>query len=213
MPAGTDITETVKTTRILADWYADKAENPEVSSTVAHVGAGGPRFFLSLSPVNPDTNTAFLVVNTNSAKDTKMLVDRTNRKITEDMPEVLGRAKQMWLGSIEIGMMEYRISGPDDTTLFNLSAQIESELKKIPYMLTVMNDWQNPVIRLLMNIDQYGARRVGVTTETLSNALNTYFDGMPITDYREGDKIISMILRGEDGIDNIDRLRTLPILT
>lgn len=213
MPAGTDVEETVKATKILTDWYADPKENPEVESTIAYVGAGGPRFFLSLSPVNPDTNTAFLVVNTKSARDTKMLVDRTNRKILEDIPEVTGRAKQMWLGPTEIGMMEYRVSGPDDTTLYNLSAQIESELKKTPWMVTVTNDWQNPVIRLLMKIDQYGARRVGVTTQSISSALNSYFNGVTITDYREGDKIIPVILRGEDGVDNIDRLRTLPILS
>ena len=213
LPAGTDVEETVKATKILTDWYADPKENPEVESSIAYVGAGGPRFFLSLSPVNPDTNTAFLVVNTKSAKDTRMLVDRTNRKILEDIPEVTGRAKQMWLGPTEIGMMEYRISGSDDTTLYNLSAQIEAELRKIPWMVTVTNDWQNPVMRLLMRIDQYGARRVGVTTQSISNALNTYFDGVTITDYREGDKIIPVILRGENGIDNIDKLRTLPLLS
>lgn len=211
--AGTDIQETLKATRILTQWYEDKTQNPEVESNVAYIGFGGPRFFLSLSPVNPDTNTSFLIVNTYSHKDTKKLVDRTNKKIMDDIPEVTGRAKQMWLGPTEIGMMEYRISGPDEQKLYDLSYILEAEINRIPHMLTVTNNWQNPVIRLLMQIDQYGARRAGVTTQSISNALNSYFDGVTITDYREGDKIIPIMLRGEDGIDNIDRLRTLPILT
>jgi multidrug efflux pump subunit AcrB len=213
MPAGTDITETIKVTRLLTEWYADQTANPEVTSTIAYIGAGGPRFFLSLSPVNPDTNTAFLVVNTKSSRDTKMLVDRTNQKITEAIPEVTGRAKQMWLGPTEIGIMEYRISGSDSSTLFDLSEKFESQLRKFPHMVTVTNDWQNPVIRLLLMIDQSGARRVGVTTKSLSNALRTYFDGIPITAYREGDKRIPILLRSEENVHNIDHLRTLPILS
>ncbi|MBX9805126.1 MAG: efflux RND transporter permease subunit [Alphaproteobacteria bacterium] len=213
LAAGSDITETVKATRILTEWLEDKKLNPEVTSTVAYVGSGGPRFFLSLSPVNPDTNTAFVVVNTRSEKDTKPLVDRTNRKIAEAIPEVTGRAKQMWLGPTEIGMMEYRISGPDAGTLFKLADDFERELRNIPGMLTVTDDWQNPVIRILMKVDQAGARRVGVTTEMLSNALRAYFDGTQITDYREGDKIIPVIVRGEEDVNTLDRLMTLPVLS
>lgn len=213
LPAGTDITETVKSTKHLLDWYGDIEANPEVTSTVAYVGAGGPRFFLSLSPVNPDTNTAFIVVNTKLAQDTKKLVDRTNLKIAKELPEVSGRAKQMWLGPTEIGMLEYRISGSDWVTLFKLADRLESQLRTFNNMVTVSNDWQNPVIRLLMNVDQLGARRVGITSEALANALRTYFDGIQITNYREGDKSIPVILRGENDVNNIDRLRTLPILS
>lgn len=213
MPAGTDVTETVKSTQVLMNWLNDKNENPEVTNFISYVGAGGPRFFLSLSPVNPDSNTAFLIVNTQTADQSETVVNRVNQFLAKAVPEVDGRAKRMWLGPTEIGMMEYRIKGPDIETLYKLTDQMQAKLKSIPAMVTVSNDWQNQVIRLMLTVDQAGARRVGVSTESLANTLNAYFDGVPITDYREGDKIIPLILRGERAVNNIDLLRTLPVLS
>ena len=40
--------------RRLGTWLADGTINPEVESTIAYVGFGGPRFFLVLSPVQPN---------------------------------------------------------------------------------------------------------------------------------------------------------------
>ena len=54
LPAGTRIEETDRTVRKLSTWLQDKEQNPEVTGTIAYVGNGGPRFFLSLAPVDPD---------------------------------------------------------------------------------------------------------------------------------------------------------------
>ena len=52
--AGTDIRGVYPRVRRLTQWLADEEINPEITSHVAYVGSGGPRFFLSLSPVDPD---------------------------------------------------------------------------------------------------------------------------------------------------------------
>jgi multidrug efflux pump subunit AcrB len=54
LPAGTRIEETDRTVRELSAWLLDKEQNPRITGTIAYVGNGGPRFFLSLSPVDPD---------------------------------------------------------------------------------------------------------------------------------------------------------------
>jgi multidrug efflux pump subunit AcrB len=64
LPAGTRIEETDRTVRRLSAWLQDKQENPEITSTIAYVANGGPRFFLSLAPVDPDPFVGFLIVNT-----------------------------------------------------------------------------------------------------------------------------------------------------
>ena len=53
LPAGTRIEETDRTVRKLSAWLQDKEQNPEITGTIAYVGNGGPRFFLSLAPVDP----------------------------------------------------------------------------------------------------------------------------------------------------------------
>ena len=57
--AGTDQRETERELRKLSSWLSDKETNPEITSNVAYVGYGGPRFFLALSPVDPDPQRAF----------------------------------------------------------------------------------------------------------------------------------------------------------
>ncbi|MCP4248398.1 MAG: efflux RND transporter permease subunit, partial [bacterium] len=65
-PAGTRIDRTAAAVEEIAAWLGDKSINPEITSTVAYVGSGGPRFYLSLSPDDPDPHTGFIIINTES---------------------------------------------------------------------------------------------------------------------------------------------------
>ena len=84
-----------------------------VSHSIAYVGNGGPRFFLSLSPVDPDPFVAFLIVNTESGEQVPELVKRTGQYLLNSFSNVRGRVKAMWLGGSETGLFELRLSGPD----------------------------------------------------------------------------------------------------
>ena len=98
LPAGTRIEETDRTVRKLSAWLQDKQQNPEITGTIAYVGNGGPRFFLSLSPVDPDPFVGFLIVNTETNKEVPELVARTSQYLLNHFPNVRGRVKSMWLG-------------------------------------------------------------------------------------------------------------------
>ena len=58
-PAGTHIEETDRQVQNFCAWLQDKKANPEITGSIAYVGNGGPRFFLSLSPIDPDPHSAF----------------------------------------------------------------------------------------------------------------------------------------------------------
>ena len=88
LPAGTRIEETDRTVREVSAWLQDKNENPEVTGTIAYVGNGGPRFFLSLAPVDPDPFVAFLIVNTESSEQVPELVKRTRQYVLNNFPNV-----------------------------------------------------------------------------------------------------------------------------
>ena len=61
-------------------------------------------------------------------------------------------------------------------------------------------------------MDQARARRAGVTSEEVANSLNTFIDGAPVTDYREGDKVIPVVIRAvEEERDNIAQLRAINV--
>ena len=84
LPAGMHINETIQATRTLSDYLLDSVSNPEVTDVLAYVGAGGPRFFLALSPNDPQPNKSFLVVNTQTSEQINTVMRRVEDFIKKD---------------------------------------------------------------------------------------------------------------------------------
>jgi multidrug efflux pump subunit AcrB len=214
LPAGTRIEETDRTVRKLSSWLQDQQENPEITGTIAYVGNGGPRFFLSLAPLDPDPFVAFLIVNTQSGEQVPELVQRTRQHLVNNFPNVRGRVKSMWLGSSETGLMEIRLLGPDKQVLWEQSQQLMAALRKIPGTIDIKQDWNNRVISVKADVDQARARRAGVTSEGVAHTLAFFIDGLTATDYHQGNVQIPIVGRGvEVERDSPDSLRTLGIRT
>lgn len=212
-PAGTYVDETESVTRRLTTWLADTEANPDVESAAAYIGFGGPRFFLSLSPPNPGSNVAFLVVNTTTTEDVLPVSQRVDRFIADNLPEASGRSKRMSLGASEIGLVEYRIVGSEITELFQVGRIIKEEMQSIPGSVGITDDWGEPIIRMKVNVDQERARRAGVTSQSIAETLSSYFDGVSVSGYREGDKTIPIVVRGDAARNDWAELRVLPILS
>lgn len=201
MPAGASVRETQRVVEGVSRWLDREEDNPEVLSNVAYVGDGGPRFYLSLSPMDPEPHHGFIVVNTASARDVPGLVERTREHISETYPEARGRVKPMWMGPSEAGLVEIRISGPNADHIYERARAVEAAMRAVPGAINVENDWENPILKLRVEVDQARARRAQVTSEEIAMSLSAFLSGSQVTDYREGDAIIPVVIRG----DEIDR--------
>ena len=212
LPAGTSITKTDEVIQRMSRWLSDKTINPEILSSVSYVASGGPRFFLSLSPPDPDPHKAFTVVNTQSSEQVDAVIHRVQSHLLDQFPEVQGEVKKMWMGASEAGLFELRVLATDQQTLFDQSETITQALRAIPNMTSVKHDWENKIIKLDINIDQARARNVDISSEQIANALNSYFSGSAVTDYREGEHIIPIIVRGlEDERDTLADIAKLNV--
>jgi len=196
LPAGTRIEETDRTVRELSSWLEDNEQNPEVTGTIAYVGNGGPRFFLSLSPMDPDPFLAFLIVNTETSKQVPELVKRTSLYLLDNFPNVRGRVKAMWLGGTETGLFELRLSGPGIDVLQQQAEQLMAALREIPGTIQLKQDWNNRVITAMVDVDQSRARRVGVTSQDVADGLQFFIDGTTTTNFHEGNIQIPIVGRG-----------------
>ncbi|UCG73653.1 MAG: efflux RND transporter permease subunit [Chromatiales bacterium] len=195
LPAGYRIDSTDRVVQRVNDWLLDEDVNPEVTSTIAYVGTGGPRFFLVLDPVQPNPHVAFMVVNTESYEQTPAVVRRLRQYFIDEVPEAIGRVKEMWLGSAEPGFVEVRLFGPDKEVLYEKGSQLVNALRAMPGSLDVISDWENRVPKARIVVDQARARRAQVSSRDVSRALLSQMDGLPITDYREGDLAIPVLAR------------------
>jgi multidrug efflux pump subunit AcrB len=214
LPAGTRIEETDRTVRDLSAWLQDKEQNPEITGTIAYVGNGGPRFFLSLAPVDPDPFVAFLIVNTQTGEQVPGLVTRTSQYILDHFPNVRGRVKAMWLGGSETGLFQIRLSGPSIKVLQTQAEQLMATLRKIPGTIDIKQDWNNRVMTAKADVDQARARRAGVTSKDVADALDFFVDGATATDYHEGNVAIPIVGRGVKAErESPESLGTIGILT
>ncbi|MGF1551232.1 MAG: efflux RND transporter permease subunit [Paracoccaceae bacterium] len=198
--AGTDQRETEAALRRLTAWLADADANPEITSHVAYVGFGGPRFFLALSPVDPDPHRAFALINTRTTDDVAAVRDRVNAFIDARLPAARGDAKRMWFGSTEPGIVEIELIGPRAEALTAAAGEIVEALHAIPDTAGIKQDWENRVLVLGVEVDQTRARRAGVTSTDVARSLDATFAGVRLTDYREGDRVIPVVLRGEEAM-------------
>jgi multidrug efflux pump subunit AcrB len=214
LPAGTRIEETDRTVRRLSNWLQDKQENPEITGTIAYVGNGGPRFFLSLAPVDPDPFVAFLIVNTETGDQVPEMVQRTRLYLDNNYPNVRGRVKSMWLGGSETGLMQVRLSGPGIAVLQEQAEQVMAALREIPGTIDIKQDWNNRVMTAIADVDQARARRAGVTSERVAEALDFFIDGTTTTDFHEGNVDIPIVGRGvKSERDSFESLSTIGIRT
>lgn len=211
-PVGSNSYKTLASIKPLSAWLMDKNQNPEVKDHVAYIADGGPRFYLGLNPIDADPFRAYLIVNVNTAEDVRRLLEKVRIFAARNMPEVRVTPKPMSMGPAEAGLVEYRFSGPSDKELKRLSLELQAAMRAIPATRNIKDNWENPTIKVLVQIDQTRARRVGITSEQIAQALNANFAGTSVTVYREGDQTIPVILR-EAGTarTNIDRLRTINV--
>jgi multidrug efflux pump len=199
--AGTDLRETQAETHKLTAWLTDSKANPEVVSNISYIGFGGPRFFLSLSPVNSDPHRAFVLVNVATPDDVGPVIDRVNAFMDQNLPGAISDAKRMWSGGgSEPGLVELRLIGPDGDTLASQAETVMAAFHVVPGTVGIKHDWENKILKLKVDVDQTRARRANVTSTDVAKALNTFFAGTAISTYREGEKSIPIVFRGEDDL-------------
>ena len=195
MPDGTDISQTEARAREIAGWLRDKTANPEIESEILYVGDGGPRFYLTLTPVTPDPAAAFLLVNTKDYQGAVRAAERAWKYLYANHPEARFKIKRLAMGAVESGIVDVEISGPDADRLLTLGERVRSLFQAAPNIRDNDDDWGNKIVKVVIEIDQDRARQLGVTSEEVTRLLNTYFTGTAVSIYREGDNTIPIVLR------------------
>lgn len=212
LPQGHNTWGTRAVTKKIEAWLQNAKENPEVESVVTYIADGGPRFYLALSPPDGTPNTAYMLVSVKDPADVRSLQAKVRKFAADFVPEAEVYPKVMSMGPNEAGLVEFRIAGPNEGVLKKASDQLQLALRRIPGTIDVTDDWKNPTVTVRAVVDQDAARRAGVTSQDIANALNSQLSGAQVTEYRVGDLSIPVVFRTrEDQRRNLDRLMSLNI--
>jgi multidrug efflux pump subunit AcrB len=195
LPDGTDISETEARALEVSKWLGDRKENPEIENEILYVGDGGPRFYLTLTPVPPDPAAAFFLVNATDYQGAIRAADRAWKYLYENHPEARFKIKRLAMGSVESGIVDVEISGPDANRLLALGEQVRSLFQGTTGIRDNDDDWGNKILKVEIDINQDRARQLGITSEEITQMLKTYFSGSAVSVYRENDTTIPIMLR------------------
>lgn len=212
LPVGANTYATQEVIKRLSTWLGDADAHPEIANYVGYVATGGPRFYLSLSPIDGFPNNGYFIVNVNDPGDVGPLADKVREFAAAAIPEARITPKRMSLGPGESGLIEYRLYGPDENELKRISLQLQASMRTVAGAIDIKDDWGNPSVTVKVVINQELARRAGVTSQAIADALDTQLAGRAVTDYRIGERVIPVVFRADGNARfNIDRLRTLNI--
>ena len=210
MPKGTAISRTEAYALAVEEWLSDTTVNPDIVDTTVYVGDGGPRFYLSLDPADPDPASAFFVVNLTSFGAAVETVNRARRHFIERFPAAQFRVTRLSMGGTESGLVDVEITGPDGDTLMAAARQIEAAFEELPHVVKNESDWGNKVVKIVVDIAQDKAREFGITSKDISEVMDAYFSGTAYSTYREGDEQIPIVLRAitreRDSIEDLANL-------
>nr|WP_232353351.1 efflux RND transporter permease subunit [Cupriavidus oxalaticus] len=76
-----------------------------------------------------------------------------------------------------------------------LADQVKAMMRANPNTVGVNDNWNENVKMLRLEIDQDKARALGVTTSAIARVTQTVLTGVPVGQYRDGDKLIEILMR------------------
>lgn len=212
LPQGTSPARTNDRVQAVDQWLRAGDSGARVQQTVAYAGYGGPRFYLSHTPLDPAPNVGFILATLNPGASAETAVTQVRRRLQTRFPRVRSQVKTLSLGPVEQGLVNVRISGPDPDVLKDLGRRVQAAFRDIGPMAELHDDWGNKVERFSVEVDQERAARAGVDREDIVRSLDGFFEGARITRLREGRDRIPILLRGKEADrERLSRLRTVNV--
>ena len=173
------------------------ATDEDVVNYAAYIGGGSPRFFLLIVQQLANTNLAEFVVMTRDNVARERVMHRIRLAFATDFPEVRGRAMRLNVGPPMDYPLVFRVFGEDSTIVRSIADRVAEVVRTNPNTVDVNDDWHDRIPSSRLVLDQDKARALGVSTSSLSQALQAHYTGIPVGQFREDDKLIDIVWRAQ----------------
>ncbi|MEH6484495.1 MULTISPECIES: efflux RND transporter permease subunit [Pseudomonas] len=189
-------------------------DHPGIDNYVGYIGSGSPRFYLPLDQQLPMTSFAQFVV---LAKDLEQREEL--RKWLIDLMATEFTTMRTRVSRLENGPpvgypIQFRVSGEHIDEVRAFAREVQRKVRENPYVTNVHLDWQEPSKVVRLNIDQERARALGVSTREVSNFLQSTLVGTPVSQYRENNELIALVIRGaKEDREKLSMLSSLSVPT
>ncbi len=193
LPEGSAFAATLKETKRLE---AILDGEPGVESYVAYVGSGSPRFYLPLDQQLQQSNFAQFVVLATDNVERERVRARLLARLDNDFPALRGRVSRLENGPPVGFPIQFRVSGEDIAKVRSIAREVAAVMREDRDTDSVQFDWDEPTKVVRLAIDQNKARVLGFSSQDVATFLNNAVSGVTVTNYRDGDKLIDVVVRG-----------------
>ncbi|MBI6954351.1 efflux RND transporter permease subunit [Pseudomonas sp. CCOS 191] len=163
---------------------------------VAYVGTGSPRFYLPLDQQLPAASFAQFVVLAKSLEDRERLRSWLIGTLDQQFPDLRSRVTRLENGPPVGYPVQFRVTGEHIEKVRALAREVAAKVRENPHVVNVHLDWEEPSKAVYLDIDQDRARALGVSTAHLSSFLQSSLTGSNVSQYREDNELIEILLRG-----------------
>lgn len=211
LPEGSSIKTTDAAARKLTNLIKDDKDLDHVST---YVGESAPRFVLVIDPVQPRDNYAQLVVVAKDVEARKALEKRINKLAAENLPEAIVYSRSIPLGPPAPYPVMIRVSGSSDAQVKEYAQKVRQVMAANPYVNMTRLDWLEQSNAVRLNVDNDKLLQMGLSRQTVANALQAQVSGYTVATYLEGDQQIGIVFRlNPDQRADISQLETISIPT
>ena len=166
-----------------------------VDTVSTWIGSGVPRFYLPLDQVFPQSNVSQFIIVPKDLKVRESLRIKLPAMLATDFPEIRGRVKLLPNGPPVPYPVQFRVVGSNPIVLRERADEVKQVMRQSANTRGVNDNWNESVKVLRLEVDQAKARALGVSSQSIAQASRVMLTGSTVGQYREGDKLIDIVLR------------------
>ena len=195
LPEGADILQTEETVKRLESRVNDMDQVVQVTSVT---GGGAQRFTLTYSPEQRYASFGQLIVETRDKASREARMEEVIEQLRTDFPNVHYKVQALQVGPSAKASLEARIFGEDPEELRKIGVRVQAIFENEPLADSVRLSWGNREAVIVPEFLEEQARRLGVSRESLHQALLLNNQGQQVGVYREGSDLIPIIMRSRE---------------
>jgi multidrug efflux pump len=183
---------------------------PLVEDYVIYAGAGGPRYFIGISPQPPRTYYGQLMVNSGSGNGAVEAMDRLRVFCRENLSGARVTFRELMSGPPVSAPIEIRITGTSVDELTRLGNETVKLLYENPGVATAYHSFGEKITKVKVDVDQTKAAVLGLTSEDIAAGLVAGFQGYTVSKMKAPDRQVDVVLRLKEekrsGVESIQSL-------
>jgi len=193
------------------------AKDPGVEIFSSYIGTGVPPFTVDMERQLPNTNFGQLLITTKGTAEREALKNKLEAEFASSdgrWAHVRTRVMRVDFGPPVGYPVQFRVMGKDLEKLRQIASEVAGLMAQRPDLKNVNLDWNDQVKSLRVVIDQDRARALGVSSQEVSQTLQAWLVGVPLTQFREGDQLIDIVWRAAGPAKHsLEQLPDLDVVT